>query len=73
LKVAHRGTILIDEIQNMSPYMQGKLLMVVDEKKAYPLGSTNPVGIDVRIISTTNTDIRKAVKENRFREDLFFA
>lgn len=71
-EIANRGTILIDEMQNMSPYVQSKLLRVVEEKEVYPLGSTSPVGIDIRIISTTNTDIRKAVKGNRFREDLFF-
>lgn len=71
-EVAHRGTILIDELQNMSSYVQTKLLTVVDEKRVSPLGSTSPVEIDVRIISTTNRDIRLAVKENRFREDLFF-
>ncbi|MEK6692043.1 MAG: sigma-54 dependent transcriptional regulator [Nitrospirota bacterium] len=71
-EVAHRGTILIDELQNMSSYVQTKLLTVVDEKRVNPLGSTSPLEIDVRIISTTNRDIRLTVKENRFREDLFF-
>jgi DNA-binding NtrC family response regulator len=71
-EVAHRGTILIDELQNMSSYVQTKLLTVVDEKRVSPLGSTSPAEIDVRIISTTNRDIRLTVKENRFRDDLFF-
>jgi DNA-binding NtrC family response regulator len=71
-EVSNGGTILIDELENMSPYMQSKLLRAVEEKKVYPLGSTQPVEIDVRIITAINTDIRQAVKEKRFREDLFF-
>lgn len=69
---ANKGTILIDEVQNMSLNVQGKLLMAVEEKRIYPLGSTNPVDVDVRIIAATNSDIKQAVKEKRFREDLFF-
>ncbi len=72
-ETANEGTILIDELQNLSPYVQSKLLMAVEEKNIYPLGSTDPVKIDVRIIGATNTDIRKSVKEQkRFREDLFY-
>ncbi len=66
------GTLLIDELQNMSPYMQGKLLRAVEEKRMYPLGSSEPVLIDTRIISATNTDIKQAVREHKFREDLFY-
>lgn len=71
-EIANRGTILIDELQNMSPYVQSKLLGVIEEKKVYPLGSTQPVEIDVRIIAATNSDIRQNVVERKFREDLFF-
>jgi DNA-binding NtrC family response regulator len=71
-EAANEGTILIDELQNMSPYVQGKLLTVVEERKLYPLGSTRPVEIDVRIIAATNSDIKQGVREKRFREDLFF-
>lgn len=71
-EIATGGTIVIDELQNISPYVQGKLLRAVEEKKVYPLGSTQPVEIDVRIIGATNIDIKEAVKEKRFREDLFF-
>jgi len=72
LELARGGTVLIDELQNMSPLVQAKLLKVTDEKKFYPLGGTIPVELDVRIISCTNTDIRKAVGEKKFREDLYF-
>ncbi len=69
---ANGGTIFLDELQNMSPIMQGKLLSVVEEKKAYPLGSVKPLDIDVRIITATNKDMKESVAEKRFREDLFF-
>jgi two-component system, NtrC family, response regulator AtoC len=71
-EIAGRGTILIDEVQNMSLYVQGKLLRIVEERKCYPLGSTKPIDIDARIIAATNANIRQAVQEKRFREDLFF-
>lgn len=56
----------------MSLHVQGKLLMAVEEKRIYPLGSTKLLEIDVRIIAATNSNIKQAVKEKRFREDLFF-
>lgn len=71
-EAANEGTILIDELQNMSPYVQSKLLTVVEEKKIYPLGSTRPMEIDVRIIAATNSDIKQSVRDKKFREDLFF-
>lgn len=71
-EIAGGGTLLIDEVQNMSPYVQSKLLRLVEEKKGYPLGSTQPVNIDARIIAATNTNIKQAVLEKKFREDLFF-
>jgi len=72
-EIADRGTILIDELQNLSPYVQSKLLAAVEERRIVPLGGTSPVKIDVRIIGATNTDIMKAVTETKtFREDLFY-
>lgn len=71
-EIAGRGTLLIDEVQNMSPYVQSKLLRIVEERKCYPLGGTEPIDIDARIIAATNANIRQAVQEKRFREDLFF-
>lgn len=52
--------------------LQNKLLRAVEEKKIYPIGSTKPVNVDVRIIAASNTDIKNAVREKKFREDLFF-
>ncbi len=72
-ETADGGTILIDELQNLSPYVQGKLLMAVEEKTITPLGCTNPLKTDVRIIGATNKDIITSVKEEKsFREDLFY-
>lgn len=71
-EAANGGTILIDEVQNMSPYVQSKLLSVIEERKVYPLGSTRPADVDVRIIAATNSDIRENVAEKKFREDLFY-
>lgn len=71
-ELAGGGTLLIDEVQNMSPFVQSKLLRVVEEKKAYPLGSTQPMDINARLIAATNTNLKQAVAEKKFREDLFF-
>ncbi|MBF0559706.1 MAG: sigma-54-dependent Fis family transcriptional regulator [Nitrospirae bacterium] len=72
LQIARGGTLFIDEVQNMSPAMQNKLLRAIDERKIVRLGSVEPEAIDIRIIAATNIDIKKAVKEKIFREDLFF-
>jgi DNA-binding NtrC family response regulator len=69
---ANEGTMFIDEIENIPPHIQGKLLSAIDEKRIYPLGSTTPVDIDVRIVAATNRDIRQCVKKREFREDLFY-
>ncbi len=71
-EAAQRGTILIDELQNMPLSVQPKLLRAVEEKRIYALGSTQPVEIDVRVLGASNRDLRQAVMENRFREDLFY-
>jgi DNA-binding NtrC family response regulator len=69
---ASSGTIFIDEIENIPLHIQGKLLSALDERRIYPLGSTTPVGIDVRIVAATNKDIRGCVRKKEFREDLFY-
>jgi len=72
-EIANDGTLLIDELQNLSPYVQSKLLAAVEEKSIVPLGSSQPVKTDIRIIGATNKDILNAVKEEKtFREDLFY-
>ena len=69
---ANSGTIFIDEIENIPLHIQGKLLSVLDEKRIYPLGSTTPVSIDVRVVAATNKDIRQCVMSKSFREDLYY-
>ncbi|HZT33598.1 MAG TPA: sigma-54 dependent transcriptional regulator [Bryobacteraceae bacterium] len=71
-EVADRGTIFFDEIGNISADMQAKLLRVIQEKEFIPLGATEPVRVDVRILAATNSDLRKLVEEGKFREDLYY-
>lgn len=71
-EIAHKGTLFIDELENTPPLLQNKLLRAVEEKKIYPIGSTRAVDTDVRIIAASNADIKEAVREKKFREDLFF-
>jgi DNA-binding NtrC family response regulator len=71
-EAAHTGTIFIDEIENMSPIVQSKLLTVLERKEIYPIGSTAPVSIDIRIIAATNTNIKQSIAKKELREDLFY-
>ncbi len=71
-ELADKGTILLDEIGEMSPGMQAKLLRVLQEEVFYRVGGNQSVCVDVRVISATNKDIGKEVAEGRFREDLFY-
>jgi PAS domain S-box-containing protein len=69
---ANGGTVFLDEIGDISPAMQVKLLRVVQEKTFEPLGATEQVKVDVRIIAATNKDLSALVKTGAFREDLFY-
>jgi DNA-binding NtrC family response regulator len=69
---ARGGTIFLDEIGEMPLSLQPKLLRVIEEKKVLPVGSTNPIQVDVRIIASTNRDLKTEVEEERFRGDLFY-
>lgn len=69
---AHTGTLFLDEIGDMSLANQAKLLRVLEEQELTPVGAARPVKIDVKIISATNADLKKAVDEGRFREDLYY-
>ena len=69
---AGEGTIFLDEISEMSPYMQAKLLHVLQEKEFYPLGGTSKIRINARVIAATNADLRRAIDEGSFREDLYY-
>jgi Nif-specific regulatory protein len=69
---AEKGTLFLDEIGDLSLPAQGKILQLLQSKQYYPLGGTKPVAADVRVIAATNADLRSAVAERRFREDLFY-
>ncbi len=71
-EIADRGTIFFDEIGTIGPETQAKLLRVIQEKEFMPLGSSETVRVDVRIIAATNADLKKLVDEGRFREDLYY-
>src|SRR4030043_1427022 len=70
--LANGGTIFLDEVGDMSPSLQVKLLRVLQEKEYEPLGSTSPKKTDVRIIAATNKDVSKLVNEGKFRDDLYY-
>ena len=72
IEVAERGTIFLDEIGEMNPAMQVKLLRILQDRRFRRLGGTEEVQADIRIIAATNQDLPTAVKEGRFREDLFY-
>jgi DNA-binding NtrC family response regulator len=69
---AQRGTIFLDEIGDMAPALQGKLLRVLQEKEVHPLGAPAPVPTDVRIVTATHRDLGALVGAGRFREDLLY-
>ncbi len=69
---ADQGTIFLDEIGEMSPAMQVKLLRVLQERKVRPVGAHGETEIDTRVIAATNRDLAAMVKDNTFREDLFY-
>jgi DNA-binding NtrC family response regulator len=71
-EVADQGTIFFDEIGTVGVETQAKLLRVIQEREFMRLGGTETVKVDVRILAATNSDLRKLVQENRFREDLFY-
>lgn len=68
---ANGGTLFLDEIGDMSPALQTRLLRVLAESEFYRVGGQTPIKVDVRVIAATNQDLPRAVKESRFREDLF--
>ena len=72
LERAHNGTVFLDEIGNMSASVQAKLLRVLEEGTFMRLGGTRAIKVDVRLIAATNADLKAAMAQGRFREDLFY-
>ncbi len=71
-EAANGGTIFLDEIAELSPTMQVKLLRVLQEKEFHRIGSNVPTKVNVRVITATNRDLELELKENRFRQDLYY-
>jgi DNA-binding NtrC family response regulator len=71
-ELAHGGTILLDEISEISPAVQGKLLRVLQERELERVGGNRTIKVDVRVIATTNRNLEQSVERKEFRQDLFF-
>lgn len=72
IEMAHGGTVFLDEVGDISPEVQTKLLRFLQEREFERVGGTQPITVDVRIIGATNRDLDRAVKEGGFREDLYY-
>src|SRR5262245_31684694 len=70
--LANGGTIFLDEIGDMSPNLQVKLLRVLQDRTFEPVGSSHPIKVDVRVIAATHQKLEQAIREKRFREDLYY-
>ncbi len=71
-ELAHGGTLLLDEISEISPDLQAKLLRVLEEREFERVGGSRPIKVDVRIVATTNRNLLEEVRRGRFREDLYY-
>ena len=71
-ELAHEGTIFLDEIGDMSPLLQAKLMRVLQERAFERVGGNKTIDVDVRIVAATNKDLYAKVKERSFRGDLFY-
>jgi DNA-binding NtrC family response regulator len=71
-EAAHRGTLFLDEVSNLSMETQGKLLRVLETKRVRKVGDTAEHEVDIRLLAATNRDLREMVKERTFREDLYY-
>jgi transcriptional regulator with GAF, ATPase, and Fis domain len=71
-EMAHRGTIFLDEIGDMAPQLQVKILRVLQEREFERIGGGEIISVDVRLIAATHTNLEEMVKEGRFREDLYY-
>ena len=71
-ELAHQGTLFLDEVSEMSPRLQVKLLRVLQENEFEPVGGTHTIRVDVRVVAATNTDLKEAIRQGRFRQDLYY-
>src|SRR6185436_8274645 len=71
-ELAHTGTLLLDEVGDLGPEAQAKLLRAIEAREIERVGGAQPIKIDVRILAATNKDLQRGVAEGRFREDLYF-
>lgn len=71
-ELAHTGTLLLDEVGELSPEAQAKLLRAIEAREIERVGGGRPIKVDVRVIAATNRDLQREVREGRFREDLYF-
>jgi transcriptional regulator with PAS, ATPase and Fis domain len=72
IRSADKGTLFLDEVGELSPVIQAKLLRTIQEKEVRPVGSTKSFRVDIRIIGATNRDLAQEVAQKNFREDLFY-
>jgi PAS domain S-box-containing protein len=72
VSIAHKGTLFLDEIGELSPGIQAKLLLFIQNQEFLPVGSTETKRVDVRIITATNKDLKELINNNSFREDLYY-
>ncbi len=72
VEIADTGTLFLDEVAEMMPSLQAKLLKVIEEGEFFRVGGTKPIKVDVRFIASTNQNVRTAIAEGRFREDLYY-
>ncbi|EJO5348640.1 sigma 54-interacting transcriptional regulator [Clostridium botulinum] len=71
-ELANKGIIFLDEIGDMPLYLQVKILRVLQERKLVRIGSNHLIDLDIRVVAATNKDLKKLIKENKFREDLYY-
>jgi transcriptional regulator with PAS, ATPase and Fis domain len=72
IRTAEGGTLFLDEVGEMSPELQPKILRFLENREVHPLGEGRPLMVDVRIVAATNVQLDRAVREGRFREDLYY-
>ncbi|MFH1034157.1 MAG: sigma 54-interacting transcriptional regulator [Pseudomonadota bacterium] len=72
IEIGHGGTVFLDEVGDLTPAMQVKLLQVIEEKTFNRVGGTKPINVDARIIAATNRDLKEMVAKSQFREDLYY-